>query len=376
MAFPRGAHQEVIIEGILQYAHEHERYWSFIVAPEWSAVSLTNLIDWPGHGVIAALNTPQEARCASDFHLPIVNISGVLAQSPTPRLMVDSHAIGALAAEHLLDRGFKKYAYYGMHDVQFSADRLAGFQDRLGEAGYEATAYSVPATFSIRGNSWLRQQRQLTDWLPKLELPCGLFAASDARARQVIDACHELRIKVPEQVAVVGVDDQQIICEHCHPTITSIARNALQEGYQAAQLLDRLMQRRQAPSKDQLVAPLGVVSRESTATIAVGDPRLRKALNYIQAHLEDPISVEEICTQADVSRRWLEYAFRDELGETPSTYLRRLRLEHAKNLLAEETDMKIDVIARRTGYTSSNQLAKAFRREFGASPREYRKSLQ
>ncbi|MCA9259451.1 MAG: DNA-binding transcriptional regulator [Planctomycetales bacterium] len=376
LAFPRGAHQEVIIEGILQYAREADCDWSFIVAPEWSAVSLTNLLGWPGDGVIAALNTVQEAACVKRFRTPIVNISGVLKKSPTPRVTVDNYAIGTLAAEHLLSRGFKKFAYYGMTDVQYSTDRFNGYKARLAEAGFTADEFSVPATFAIRGNSWLRQQSHLTAWLATLKFPIGVFSASDARARQVIDACNELQIHVPDEVAVLGVDDQQIICEHCHPMISSVGRNALQEGYLAAKVLDRLMKRRGVPPDDQLIPPTGVVVRESTSTMAVSDERIRSALDFIQANLEAPVTVADVCTHADVSRRWLEYAFRNEFGDTPSNYLRRRRLEHAKDLLVSEPKTKIDTIARRTGYSSSNQLAKAFRREFGSSPRDFRKSMQ
>jgi LacI family transcriptional regulator len=376
LAFPRGAHQEVFIEGILQYAKTHECNWSYIIAPEWNAVSILHLAGWPGDGVIAALNTAKEAKCAATFHLPMVNISGVLVESPVPRSQVDNRAIGVLAAEHLLERGFRLFAYYGMKDVEYSNRRIQGFQQKLAESGYNCDALIVPSTFGMQGNFWLRQQRDLTEWIAKLALPCGLFAASDARARQAINACEELGIRVPEQIAVLGVDDQQIICEHCHPTISSVARNNIREGYQAAMLLDQLMRQKKISHTNEYIAPLGIVSRESTATLAVSDDRLRTAIEYFQENIEEPVSVAEMCTHAGVSRRWLEYAFRSMLGETPFNYMRKQRLEHARRLLAEEPSTKINRIARRSGYTSANQLAKAFRREFGESPRDFRKSTQ
>ncbi|MBX3427530.1 MAG: substrate-binding domain-containing protein [Pirellulales bacterium] len=375
LAFPRGAHQEVFIEGVLQYAREKNCQWSFIVAPEWSSVSLTNLTGWPGDGVIAALNTPEEARCAEKSELAIVNISGVLAESPSPRLMVDNRAIGVLGAKHLLERGFKRFAYYGIRGVRYSDDRCRGFRETIAAAGFAVDSLAVPSTFTIRGTSWLGQQRELSAWLETLEVPCGLLAVSDARARQAIEGCHDLGINVPDQIAILGVDDQQIICEHCHPRISSIARNNVLEGYQAARLLDQMMKKRKVARFERLVPPLGVVERESTATLAVTDERLKRALDYFHANIEDPVSVKEICAQVDVSRRWLEYAFRDALGESPFNYIRRRRLQHARQLLGDEPDLKIDHIARRTGYTSANQLAKAFRQEFGLSPRQYRKSL-
>jgi LacI family transcriptional regulator len=376
LAFPRGAHQEVFIEGILQYAREKRHKWSYIIAPEWNAVSITQLAGWPGDGVIAALNTPKEAKTAASFHIPVVNMSSALRKSPVPRTMVDNRAIGALAAEHLLDRGFRAFAYYGMRDIEYSNQRLQGFEGRVANAGFDTDSLVLASTFRIQGNFWLRQQRELTTWISTLSTPCGLFAVSDARARQALNACQQLNITVPQQIAVVGVDDQQIICEHSHPTISSVARNNIREGYAAAALLDKLINKRKVPLEDELIPPLAVVARESTASLVVGDERLREALLYFQNHIEDPVTVAELCRYVGVSRRWLEYAFRGMIGESPYNYMRRQKLDHARRLLTDEPDAKIYSIARRIGFSSAKQLAKAFRREFGTTPRDYRKSAR
>lgn len=372
LAFPRGAHQEVFIEGVLRYARENERYWTYMIAAEWLSLSVLDLEGWPGDGVIAALNTPKEAACAAKFHVPVINMSSALPVSPVPRSIVDNRAIGQMAAEHLLERGFQSYAFYGIREIEYSKQRRAGFDERLKTAGFHSESFTPPSTFRLKGKFWLHQTEQLTEWLPKLPIPSGLFAVSDVRARQVIEACEQIGIKVPEQIAVLGVDNQQIICEHTHPTISSVARNDIQEGYNAALLLDRAMAGRKLTKTDQMIPPLQVVARESTATFAVSDDRLRLALEYFRKHIEDPVTVAELCRCAGVSRRWLEYAFRDKLGETPYQYIRRQRLEHARRLLTDEPDAKIYHIARRIGFSSAKQLTKAFRREFGVSPREFR----
>lgn len=372
LAFPRGAHQEVFTEGVLRYAREHNRHWTYVIPAEWLSLSVLDLEGWPGDGVIAALNTPKEAACAAKFHLPIVNMSSALAKSPVPRSIVDNRAIGALAAEHLLERGFQSYAFYGIRGIEYSKQRFEGFEERLKSADFRSVSFTPPSTFRLKGKFWLHQSEQLSEWLPKLALPCGIFAVSDVRARQVIEACDQLDIKVPEQIAVIGVDNQQIICEHTHPTISSVARNDILEGYSAAALLDRMMRGRKPAKGDQLIRPLQVVARESSATFAVSDDRLRVALEYFRQHIEDPVTVDELCKEAGVSRRWLEYAFRDKLDETPYQYIRRQRLEHARRLLVDEPEAKIYRVAQRIGFSSAKQLTKAFRREFGESPREYR----
>lgn len=374
-AFPRGSNQEVFIEGILEYVNRHQRRWSFMLAPESNSITINQLVGWTGDGVIAALNTASESRCAKTFPLPVVNISSAMAVSPVPRTMVDNQAIGVLAAEHYLERAFENFAFYGMKGIAYSNQRLEGFRDTLAAAGHGVETLLAEPTFKVKGSEWLHQQAGLTKWIKTLPQPCGVLAASDARARQVMNSCRELQIQVPDQLAVIGVDDQQIICEHTHPTLTSVARNSLQEGYEAAELLDRLISGRPIEQQDSLVSPLGVVTRESTDMVAVQDDRLREALVYLRENIEEPVTVAEVCRHIGVSRRWLEYAFSDSLGSSPFNYIRRQRLKHARRLLREERTTAINTIATRTGYTSSNQLAKAFRAEYGLSPRGYRHSL-
>ena len=259
-----------------------------------------------------------------------------------------------------------------MRNIEYAKQRLAGFNEQLASAQFHSLDLMLPATFHLRGQVWMKQEQQLTKWLAGLPTPVGIFAASDMRTRQVLIACAQIGLKVPEQVAVLGVDDQQIICEHIRPTLSSVARNNIMEGYSAAALLDRLMRRNKARPSDQLVPPLQVVARESTATFAVTDDRLRNVLTYFHEHLEDPVTVEELCAHVDVSRRWLEYTFQSLLKETPYQYMRRKRLELAKHLLAEDPAAKIYRIAERVGFSSAKQLTKVFRREFGVSPRQFR----
>ncbi len=374
LAFPRGAHQELFIEGVLRYAADQDCNWSYITAPESLSLSVLDLVGWPGDGILAALNTSQEAACAAALSLPVVNISSALPRSPVPRSIVDNQAIGHLAADHLVGKGFQDYAYYGLSDVQYSRDRQAGFEERLHHAGYRCEEFLSKPTFGLGGNLWLLQHRALAQWLASLPTPCGLFAVSDYRARQALDACRQIGLQVPEQIAVIGVDNEQIICEHAYPKLTSVARNDQLEGYRAAAMLDRLLNGKRVSLEERPIPPLQVVERESTATFAVSDPRLRDALSFLHQHLEKPITIDQITEHAGVSRRWLEYAFRDVLGETPYQYLRRQRLALARRLLSEEPSSKVYSVAQQAGFSSAKQLAIAFQQDFGMSPREYRKS--
>ncbi len=378
LAFPRGAHQELFIEGVCRYAAENDCDWTYTVSPESLSLSLLELEGWPGDGVLAAVNTPEEARCAAGFAIPVVNVSSALADSPVPRSMVDNETIGKLAAEHLLSRGFKNLAFYGLAGVEFSKRRWLGFVSHIEESGFTGLStaqHLTTPTFRFDSNAWMKQNQQLSEWLVSLPKPCGILAVSDYRSRYVLDSCQQTKIESPEQISVIGVDNEPFICEHVSPTLTSVARNNMMEGYRAAEMLDQLIRGFTLESQETLVPPLEVVERQSTAAFAVSDPRLRMVLAYLHDYLEDPITVEEMASHAGVSRRWLEYAFRDAFGETPYQYIRRQRLQQARRLLSDEPRVKIVQVAQRTGFASVKQMRLAFLQAYGTTPGECRRQM-
>jgi LacI family transcriptional regulator len=374
LAFPRGPHQEMLVTGVLRYAIEHDCNWSYVTAPESLALSVLDLTDWRGDGIIAAINTPAEAACVQEVKTPTVNISGTLAKSPIPRVSLDNGLVGKLAAEHLIERGFREFAFFGLRNVAYSAVRQGAFDARLALAGFQSVELLMPPTYRGVGTHWRDHQRRLFNWLGSLQTPIGLFAVTDYRARQVLDACRQIGLRVPQQVAVIGVDNEEVICVHVQPQLSSVARNNQQEGYRAAAMLDRLINGKSIDSHEEMIPPLGVVCRQSTETVAFKDPRLCEAIEYLNKHIEDPIGVQELASHVGVSRRWMEYAFRDALGESPYQYIRHRRLKLAQLLLEEEPGTKIYQVARRTGFTSAKQLSMAFGQEFGQSPREYQRA--
>lgn len=375
LAFPRGAHQEMFIDGVLRYASEANCNWTYVTAPESLALSILELRGWQGDGVIAALNTSTEATIVKELNMPIVNMSSSLVDSPVPRVIVDNQLIGNLAADHLLERGFQRYAFYGLKNVAYSRLRWKGFEARLAEKGFSSSSMLSTATFALRGTRWQRQHRALADWISSLPTPVALFAVTDYRARQALDACRRVGIKVPQQVAVLGVDNEEVICRHVQPQLSSIARNNGLEGYRAAAMLDRLMQGDKI-TENESIPPLGVVQRGSTDIIAVSDGRVREAIDYINRRLSELFDVHEVAQHLGVSRRWLEYAFRDQIGESPYQYIRRKRLERARDFLEKQPTMKISRIAEEAGFSSGKHLTMTFRHSFGMSPREYRRSHQ
>jgi LacI family transcriptional regulator len=368
-----GFHEE-ILQGIVEFAQKRGS-WTFLTAPETYDMSVSGLAGWPGDGVIADIFTREEARAAHELGIPVVNLSGSLADAGLPRVMNDQRALGRLAAEHLLQCGIRRFAYYGVRGVWYARQRGEGFVRRLKEAGHTCVVLDAPKAFDKRRN-WHHWLSELRGWLKTLQPPFGVMAASDIRARMVIDACRQLGLYVPHDVAVIGVDNDSFACEVSRPTLSSVARNAREIGYRAARLLDRLFSGRKPPKHDLIVPPLGVVARESTDIVPVDDPNLSRAVRFIREHVGQPFTVADLLREVPVSRRWLEYRFREHFGHSPHEYICEARIERAKQLLAEARKPSLEQIARSCGFSDTRNLRLVFHRFMGMAPSEYRRSCR
>ncbi len=369
----------LFMRGVADYADRHGG-WTILTSPptlagaEEYAMSIRTLRGWRGDGVIAAISTPQEARTARRLGIPVVNLSGALEKTGLPRVMIDHYTIGRLAAEHLLQRGFRNLAYCGTKGLLYSQLRAEGFAHVARAAGASCTTLETPGHFRS-GTTWQRHTAPLERWLQRLKLPVGVLAIHDYRARVIVELCHALGLNVSSEVAVVGVDNDPTVCEFCRPTLTSVSRNAWRNGYEAAAMLDVLMSGKSPPRRDVLIAPDGVVARQSTATVVVEDPLVAAAVQFMCDHLTERIGIVQAAEYAAISRRHLELRFRRKLGCTPMEYLWRLRVDRAKNLLAHPKRMKLDQVAKACGLNGSERLRSVFKRITGQTPMEYRRNV-
>lgn len=366
-------HEGQFVRGVIDYASERGT-WTFDANPEMFAVSMRALAGWSGHGVIAQLRTEGQVRAARTLGVPVVNLAGTLRHTGLPRLMVDQEAVGRLAAEHLLERGFRRFAYYGQQNTWYSRERQRGFVDRIAAAGGECSLLEAPRSFGA-GRPWHHWVELLQQWLKTLKPPVGLMAVHDYRARMALDACLQLQLRVPGDVAIVGVDNEPIACEFSEVPLSSIARNSRQEGYQAASLLDRLMTGKQPPKDDVLIPPEGVVARRSTDTEAIENPHVAAAVRFIREHVDEAFGIETLARHTSVSRRYLHYHFNRCLGCTPHRYVNRARVARAKQLLAQPEKLPLQEIARACGFSEPRRLRLVFERVTGVAPAEYRRSL-
>ena len=328
----------------------------------------------PPDGMIAYVNLPTFAAWAGRQPFPVVNHSALLESSPVPRVCVDDAAAGRMAAEHLLDRGHRHLMYVGYRDPWFSRQRWAGFSARADEAGIEARSHIFDASMmpADRQQS-ARANRELVSVLGGLPRPAGVFACNDPLGQWVLDAAAEAQRRVPEDLAVVGMDNEPR-CLLTRPRLSSIVPPFSEVAYQAAAMLDRLMQGDKLERQEVLIPPSRVVCRQSSDMLAIEDVQIAAAMQFLHKRLVDPIGVDDVAAAAALDRRTLERRFRGIIGRTPLQELQRLRLDAAKELL-EDPSLTLDEVAFRSGFESRQWFMTVFRREVGQTPGQFRRVL-
>jgi LacI family transcriptional regulator len=374
----RGFGREML-RGIARYAQLHGP-WSFHITAGDFAHSVPKMRQWGGHGIIARIPNDRVARAILAANLPTIAL-GLTDEQMRPEsplsafseLSSDAHEVSRMAAEHLLVRRFRHFAYVGMDDRGWSTRRLGTFQECLAAEGYSALVYSQPRR--VQDRVWEREQVILAQWIRELPKPVGLFACNDDRGRQVLEACRLAELRVPEDVAVLGVDNDEVFCGLADPPLSSVALNAETAGYRAAELLDGMMQGRIKKPRRIVVEALQVVTRRSTDIVAVDDPDVAEALQFIHRQQGRDISVDTIVREVAISRRNLEKRFRKTLGRTIIEEIHMTRLERAKRLLLETT-YPVAKVADMVGFGSTGYFIQFFQKRVGKTPRRYRNDLE
>ncbi|MCA9017485.1 MAG: XylR family transcriptional regulator, partial [Planctomycetaceae bacterium] len=302
--------------------------------------------------------------------VPIVDTLHQVPDLDLPGVYSDDTAIAQMAFEHLRDRHLRHFAFVGVERANWSLRRRNAFAEITRQQGFECEIYS-PLSRRRFVESWNGGQEDLADWLEALPKPVGLMAAHDLRALCVLDACRRRNIPVPEQVAVVGVDNDDVFCEVVDPNLTSITHQAEQVGYQAAALLDRLMQGQPAPAQPTMLPPRNLVPRRSTDIIAVEDVAIASALEFIRRNACTQIKVSQIARHVNLARRSLERRFMKLVGKTPHQILAEERLRRAKQLLVD-TDFTLEQIAAMAGFSSAAYLSVVIKEHENCTPIEFR----
>ena len=288
-----------------------------------------------------------------------------------PMIALDDHALGMEAGRHLLDRGLAHMGFIGNPKAHWVESRLAGFTNVLASAG--CTPKIFPLRRPIVDQSFVLTdvgRRELRHWLRRMPKPAGLFMVDDFDASQIAQICAEASIAVPEEVAILGSDNDPFQCEISYPPLSSIRLPGFGIGFEAARQLDRMLAG-EIGSDDIRLPPLGVAMRRSTELVAIEDPAMVAALRFIRDGTHETMPVATIAAAAGISRRALEQRFQKLLGRTPLDEIRRVRIASAQRLLLE-TDRPLADIARFVGFASDTSFCTVFRRVVGRSPGQYR----
>jgi LacI family transcriptional regulator len=289
---------------------------------------------------------------------------------------IDNIAVGRLAASHFLERGLTHFAFLGSRVFPYVRDREAGFAAAVKEAGYECISRSDPAVVHPTGGGyWGIAEEGLADWLVSLPKPIGILAARDQYGLQLTELCHLQDIHVPEDVAIVGVDNDELVCEVATPQLSSIAAPGERMGYSAAAMLEDLLNGKLAPTEPLVLPPTGLIVRQSSDLLKVEDTEVLAAVRFIRSRINEPLNVSDVVNELYISRSSLERKFRTILGRTPLEEIRRVRIEQVKSLLAG-SDITVREIARRTGFRSAERLCTTFRASAGEAPSQYRKRFR
>jgi LacI family transcriptional regulator len=293
-----------------------------------------------------------------------------------PAILTDDGAGARIAAAHLLERGFRQFAYCGFVGTPYSDERSRVFNQVIERAGFRCFTYESPMHLRGRNPEKAEIEGRLSEehvmrWLRKLPRPIGLMACNDARGQQVLNACRDLGIQVPDEMAVIGVDNDDVICDLCDPPLSSVVPNTAKIGYEAAALLERMMRGEAAPRRPIYIEPVGIVTRRSTDVLAIENADVTAALRFIRDHACDGISVEDVITHVSLSCSALERQFSKTLGRTPKAEIVRVRLERVKQLLAE-TVCPLKKIALEAGFKHTEYMCAVFKSKFGQTPGQYR----
>jgi LacI family transcriptional regulator len=333
--------------------------------PDW-------LKDWNGHGIILRAQTRRIAEVVAKLKVPAVDTQYQISGLDVPSVISDPTTIAQAAADHLLERHFRHFAFVGVERALWSNLRRNAFVEILQRAGFPCHVYS-PILRRRFLESWEGGQCNLGEWLQNLPKPVGVMAAHDLRALHILDACRRMGIVVPEQVAVIGVDNDETFCNVGDPPLSSVKLDPEGIGFTAAELLDRLMQGKRPPKKPITIRPLGVVTRRSTDIIAVDDAITAQAVRYICEHACDGACVTDVAQHCNVSRRVIERSFSQLLGTSVHAQIVRAKLARVKQLLID-TDYTLETIAAKCSLTHASYLGKMFKKEVGQTPGAYRRT--
>jgi LacI family transcriptional regulator len=360
-----------IVRGIRRYVAEHGP-WSLYLEPRDLRSSFPDWLEkWPGDGILARTVDAQLLNKLKATRLPVIELRSTMLKHPFPFVGMDNKVVGARVARHFRDRGFRRFACCIDGTEKFYLERCEHFAEALRCDGFDCDIFRSSAPGEKRPR-WDQHQRELSDWLRSLEKPVGVFACNDQLGFWVLDAARRAGVSVPEEVAVIGAENDKTLCDTAWPPLSSVQLRGQAVGHAAARMLDDWIHKRAEPPRETLLPPGDIVVRQSSDIVAVEDPHVSRALGFIRQHASEDMDVSCVAREVALSRSALERRMKAIIGRSPGEEINRIRFGHVEKLLAQ-TDLTLEAIAERAGFTHPQYMAGAFRKRTGITPGEYRR---
>lgn len=366
-----GAYGQGLLSGVARYNRELGA-WSTYYQPRGIHDSLPPwLKNWRGDGLLARVDTQEVADFLQQLRIPVVNLRAILPGLPFPYVGIDHEKVASLAAEHLIERGFRSFGFVGRRRGTHPGLDLRGdhFLAVVKKTGTTIGRFEVQETTGKTG--WEGEQDRMAQWISGLPKPMGIMAANDEKGLQVLDACRRCKVNVPDEVAVIGADNDVAMCDLAIPALTSIDTNAQLIGYTAAALLDDLITSGKPPAPVTLIPPRCVVVRRSTDTTAGDDPDVNQVLRYIRDHACNSISIADVSRHVGISRTVIQERVKRVIGHTIYEEIERVRLARTIELLLMP-HLSIKQVAMKAGFSSTQYLTRVFKNRLGETPAKYR----
>ena len=360
-----------LIMGIARYSRLHGP-WSFYKEQIGLKSSIPHLTSWNPDGIIMRDSLIKNELINLKIPTILVQHDSVYS-GKLPFVITDSKSISKMASEHFIERGFKNFAFCGFDHYEWSNNRKHYYCQHNEEAGFKTYIYDSPKKKKII--DWEIEQRHVCDWLKTVPKPVGLLACNDDRGQHILEVCKRLGFRVPEDVAVIGVDNDPMICDIGDPPLTSIALNVESAGYEAAKLLNQMINHQKIKGQQINVSPTHIVQRQSTDLLAVDDPEVAAAIRFIKENAKNKILVKDVVKTTRISRRALEQRFRETIHRSIYDEIRQVRVEWISKLLIE-TELPISHISSLFNFTDVEHISRYFKKEKGIGLREFRKLHQ
>ena len=363
-----------LLAGLVDYSRRKEQWIVRRMPPSYKAkIGIPGVIrvakEWEVDAVIAQFEPTDEVDLFAENGIVAIAQDYKKKFSSIPNVTGDYLGTGRMAARFFIDRGFRNFGFFGFNDVCWSDERCEGFRREVDEAGFGGSfyAYRMQEIEMV----WHYQRNRLREWLATVPKPIAIMACDDNQGSNLIEACHDTGIKIPSEVSVIGVDNDEALCSLGSTTLTSVQMDIERGGWEAAALVERLVADPKAPVADVVLKPIKIVERMSTAAFATDDQQILKAILFIHQNVLKKISVGDVMAEAALSRRLLERRFKIVTGKTLYEYITELKLKHFAEQL-QETDLQVMEIALSMGENDTKSISRRFKQIYGCTPGEWR----